>query len=175
MSKEPLMKGIRGIVVALVLIAPAGNVHAASRQALNRCGDAVRTMKMASSKQYKGRNISPLETKNALAHFKQVAESWKRAQAQLGQIPKEELDWEDLGLQECRVALGEWQTYIGELKQKISGAAAGATAHEPFLAAVQPHRSAFLVLAAAHLNPAADVFNGRDAASERSWLESAGT
>lgn len=148
------------ILIALALAAAEG-AEAASRMAQNRCNDAVRTMRQAGRKHFEGKEVSPLEVKNAIAHYNSVGDYFLRANAQLGQVPKGELDWADPQLKECHDDLVAWKNYLAELKGKIQGAGAGAAVLGPFLAEVKPYERSLFTLAAAHLDPAADVFNGR--------------
>lgn len=153
------MSPMLSALLALLGLQPAS--AEASRQALNRCSDAARTMRTAPSRRYEGKDVGPLEAKPAFEHLKQVVESWKRAQAQLQQVPAGELDWKDPRLEDCRKELGLWQSYIAELNGKIKGAAAGAQSLEPFLAEVKPYEHEFFVMAALHFEPGAQVFGGR--------------
>ncbi len=150
------------ILCALVLsLAAAEATEAATRMAQNRCGDAARTVRSAGRKHYEGKEVSPLEVKAAIAHYNSVGDYFLRANAQLGQVPKGELDWTDPQLKECHDELVAWKDYLAELKTKIQGAGAGAAVLGPFLAEVKPYERGLFTLAAAHFDPAADVFNGR--------------
>lgn len=148
------------ILIALALAAVEG-AEAATRMAMNRCSDAARTVRSAGRKHYEGKEVGPLDVQAATAHYNSVGGYFLRANAQLAQVPEGELDWKDPALKECHEELVAWKVYLAELKTKIQGAGAGAAVLGPFLAEVKPFERALFTLAAAHLDPAADVFNGR--------------
>ena len=149
------------ITLALAAAQAAEAAEAASRMAQNRCSDAVRIMRSAGRKNYEGKEVGPLETKAAVAHYNNVGDYFLRANAQLKQVPEGELNWKDPQLKECHDDLVAWKNYLAELKSKVQGAGAGAAVLGPFLAEVKPFERSLFTLAAAHLDPAADVFNAR--------------
>jgi len=156
-------------IVLTTLLALAGPAGAASRQAKNRCMDAAKILR--SKKHYLGKEISPLEAKNAMTHAKQVVGSWKQAQAIMAQVPKGELDWKDPELKDCAGEILAHKNYMQELVGKLNAANAGASTLMPFLNEVKPYENSLYTLAGAHFSPATDVFNGRPPAEIRKYQE----
>lgn len=154
-----LHPGLVRYVAALgLLLAPTG-AAAATNQARNRCNDAIRILRSNPSMIFKDREVDPLETQNAVAHWNQVLDGWNRASGKINEIPKAELNKEDPDLKECfEVVLG-WGAYIKDLKLKLDAAQKLGAVVGPFLAEVKPYERSFYTLAAAHLDGTADVLN----------------
>lgn len=148
------------LLVSALSLMSLGTSQAATRPAKNKCNDAIRVLPSEQSRRYKGKDIGPTEAKDALRHYNQMLNDFKRTQEILAQVPKEDLDWKDPELKECYEKIMSLRSYVYELKPKVQAALAGSSDLEPFLAEVKPYKNSFMRMLAAHLMPSKNIFNG---------------
>jgi hypothetical protein len=145
-----------GLLVVLVGFATGTpRTEAAPRTAMNRCSDAMKILR-SGSMHFKDSEVRAGNVKNAIAHFNQVAENWRRATEQINQIPKAELNWSDPALAECKQELDMWLAYINSLKARIEAAQGAAAEERPFFDNVKGLDDSLLVLAAVEIDPKSD-------------------
>ncbi|MBI5610296.1 MAG: hypothetical protein HY902_15570 [Deltaproteobacteria bacterium] len=146
--------------------------HAADRGHLNRCADATRELRGATSQVYKDRDVEPGEAQGAIAHINQHTERYNRAQKMLDSAGP--WDPKDPDLAECVGLLQRAREYIEATQKKIKAAQEAATQQAPVMAAAkgEPKRRAFFLLAAVHAEPSARAFDNLKPAEAKALVES---
>ncbi len=153
------------------MFAASADAEASSNQARNRCSDAITILRSNPSQQDMSKEIEPMEAANFLRHFNQVVEGWNRADGQLKQIPKGELESGASDLADCNAEITKWRTYITVMKPKLVAALELAKKVEPFLAEVKSHENAVRRFVPVALKPDADIFEGLKAPQVKALLD----
>ena len=152
----------------------AGQVLAASRGHMNRCGDATRELRGATSQMYKDRAVDPKEVQGAIAHINQHTDRYNRAQKMLDSAGP--WDSSDPDLAECAGLLSSTKAYIAATQAKIKAAQAAGEKQGPVMDAAkgEPQRRAFFMMAAIHTNPKAQPFENLKPAEAKTLVDSLG-
>ena len=158
------------LVAASLLLGLAPPARAATWNAKNRCGDALRTMRGWAHMVYQDKDVDPGEVEAAIRHHNDVADTYKRAMGQLAQIPQGELDRDDPELKECVDTMVGWENYLKQLRAKVEAAQQGARTLGPFLDSVKGKEQTLFTLAAVEYEPKADVLNAAKGTEARRML-----
>ena len=137
----------------------ATSASAASRSTLNRCSDATRELRGATSMVYADRDVEPNEAQGAISHLNQHIERYNRAQRMLDSAGP--WDANDPDLTECASLLKRTKAYIDSTTQKIQSAQAAAEKQGPVLELTKSPetRHAFFAMAAVLVNEKANAFD----------------
>ncbi len=162
---------MRRICLILLTSCIAVSGHAASRSTLNRCSDATRELRGASSMVYAERDVEPNEAQGAISHLNQHIERYNRAQKMLDSAGP--WDAQDPDLAECADLLKRSRAYIDATSAKIKAAQAAAEKQGPVLEAAKgpEKRQAFFALAAVYANPKAKAFDNMKPEQAKAMVE----
>ncbi len=127
-------------------------LSAASNQARNRCSDATRILRSSSASFDLAKPIDPDRVNNAVGHYNQIVENWKRAGQQIGQIPKSELNPNDPDMRDCVTEAKKWGDYINKLAERIKEAQGAASVAGPLLDEVKTYEESFWRMIGAHFS-----------------------
>jgi hypothetical protein len=159
------------IGIVLGVIALASSASAASRGHKNRCNDAAREIRGATSMEYASRDVEPKDVANATRHVNQHTDRYNRAKGMLDSAGP--WDPRDPELAECSELLDKEKAYIESTIAKIKAAQEMGVRQGPVLEAANgdDRRRALYTLAALTVNPAATVFENLKPASARSLVD----
>lgn len=153
----------------LLLAVPAG---AATRAHLNRCADATREIRGATSQVYKDRDVEPGEAQRAIGHINQHIDRLKRAQQMLDSAGP--WDASDPALAECVGLMQQARSYIESTSAKIKAAQEAGVKQAPVLEAAKgdQKRQALYKLAAVHMNAKANSFDNMKPSEAKALVDS---
>lgn len=163
---------MRGTIVGVMtLVALAPSAFAATRGHKNRCNDAAREIRGATSMVYATRDVEPKEVQNAIAHINQHTDRYNRAKGMLDSAGP----WEasDPDLAECAELLDKEKAYIDATIAKIKRAQEAGTKQAPVLAAAsgEQQRRAFYTLATIAVQPQARLFDNLKPAEAKALVD----
>lgn len=156
----------------LLFLLLAAEALGATRGHMNRCSDATRELRGATSQMYKDRAVEPKEVQGAIAHINQHTERYNRAQRMLDSAGP--WDPKDPDLAECAGLLASTKAYIEATQAKIKAAQAAGEKQAPVMEAAkgEPQRRAFFMMAAIHTDPKAQPFDNLKPAEAKALVDS---
>jgi hypothetical protein len=163
---------MRGSFVSvLTLVALSSPALAASRGHMNRCNDAAREIRGATSMVYATRDVEPKEVPNAISHINQHTDRYNRAKGMLDSAGP--WDPRDPDLAECAELLDKEKAYIESTIAKIKTAQEAGTKQGPVLEAAkgEPQKRAFYMLATVAVSPTASIFNNLKPAEAKALVD----
>lgn len=152
----------------------AGSASAASRGHQNRCSDATRELRGATSRAYENRDVAPGEAQGAIAHLNQHIERLNRATRMMDSAGP--WDAKDPDLRECVELMQRARAYIEATTTKIKAAEALGTKVAPIMEAAkgEERRRAFFLLSAVVVEPKARAFENLTPAQARTLVDALG-